>query len=220
MKKLLVLATTCILLLLFLLACRQADEAVMLEATRPPTRLPVTATPDPASLMLLQQQQSVLPTPTSLPSPTAVPPEATPTPEVDRLNNWLNIVPPAGWQRWEGIDGVTVSQHEDMNSFLIIRRWNNPLTIQDWIAYLPDGIAERDSYVTVRIGERDWDGVFVSSAEETWRAFFAVTGNVPSYSIMVYVPAGFDLAGGDLATHWYRAAGDYNALLYTISIAD
>jgi hypothetical protein len=215
-----------ILLLLIMLlaaaACARVEMGeVALEASPPPTRPAVTPTADPASLNLLRQRDQVRPTVTPLPSSTVVPDEAV-VPAASRLNTWLQISPLPGWYVWEGVDGVAVSPTTSMQgSFLTIRRWHNPLTIQDWAAYLPDGVAERESYVTIRMGQQDWDGVFVSAADGQWRAFFAISGHSPSYSLLVYVPAGFDLTDSDgLLAAWEREAPAYNSILYTVSVTD
>jgi hypothetical protein len=211
-----------LIMLLLASACVRGDVAnVTLEASPPPTRLPITPTADPASLSLLRQQTQVRPTMTPLPSPTGIAPE-TAVSHTNRLNTWLQINPLPGWTLWEGVDGVTVSRTPTMQgSFLIIRRWQNPLTLQDWAAYLPDGVAERDSYVKIQLGQQEWDGVFVSAPDDAWRAFFAISGHSPSYSLLVFIPATAEPTGQEgLLAAWDSEAQDYNSILYSVLVTE
>lgn len=108
------------------------------------------------------------------------------------INDWVEVVPPPGWVVSAGIDGLIMSQDPARVPevpFALVRRWGNVVSVNDWVAYLPDATEERNSNVTIRMGGYDWEGVFVTTADNSYRAFFAVSNDtLPTYTIMVYVP--------------------------------
>lgn len=140
-------------------------------------------------------------------------------PEVDRINTWLRASPSPEWTVLEGIDGILITRDPAIQgTFLSIRRWSSPLTIQDWVAYFPEGVAERNSNVSIQVGGREWDGVFVSAADGQWRAFFAISGTVPAYSLLVYVPIGLDINDATRLAVWDTEATPLNEILFTVAI--
>lgn len=108
------------------------------------------------------------------------------------INDWVEVVPPPGWIVSAGLDGLIMSQDPARVPdvpFALVRRWGNVVSVNDWVAYLPDATEERNSNVTIRMGGYDWEGVFVTKADNSYRAFFAVSNDtLPTYTIMVYVP--------------------------------
>ncbi|MEM7798933.1 MAG: hypothetical protein AAF633_07085, partial [Chloroflexota bacterium] len=80
---------------------------------------------------------------------------------------------------------------------------------------------ERDSNVTVRMGGFDWEGIFVTNAENSYRAFFAVNNDsIPAYTVLVYVPFPDDAVTAtgtvtreDLTAYWETEVGDLNTIL-------
>lgn len=139
------------------------------------------------------------------------------------INDWVEVVPPPGWIVSAGIDGLIMSQDPARVPdvpFALVRRWGNVVSVNDWVAYLPDATEERNSNVTIRMGGYDWEGVFVTTADHSYRAFFAVSNDtLPTYTIMVYVPIdpetrteeGFTREA--LLEKWDSSASELNTIL-------
>ena len=108
------------------------------------------------------------------------------------INDWVEIQPPPGWFVSSGLDGMVISQTPDQVPevpFALVRRWGNVVSVGDWIAYLPSGIEERNSNVNVRMGGYNWEGVFITTEDNSYRAFFAVSNEtLPAYTVLVYIP--------------------------------
>lgn len=139
------------------------------------------------------------------------------------INDWVEVVPPPGWVVSAGLDGLMMSQNPARVPdvpFALVRRWGNVVSVSDWVAYLPDGIEERNSNVTIRMGGYDWDGVFVTTENNSYRAFFAVSNDtLPTFTIMVYVPldpntqADEALTREALLENWDSSASELNTIL-------
>lgn len=141
------------------------------------------------------------------------------------VNDWVEIQPPPGWIVSAGLDGMLISQEPDSvpeASFALVRRWGNVVSTGDWVAYLPDGVEERNSNVTIRMGGYDWDGVFITTEDNAYRAFFAVSNEtLPAFTVLVYVPmTPEDLAEGEdaysrgtLLEKWDANASELNTIL-------
>lgn len=138
------------------------------------------------------------------------------------LNTWLEISPPPGWRVVQGFDGVVLAQRPEeipAEPFVLVRRWGNVVNLTDYLAYLPDAVEERNSNTAFRMGGYDWSGVFLTDEENSYRAFFGVSSDVvPSYTLLVYVPAIPNLDESDvtreqLLTSWNLAVGDLNSIL-------
>lgn len=149
------------------------------------------------------------------------------------LNDWISLQqPPPGWVISEGLDGILLTQDPASlpgDAFILVRRWGNVVNLSDWVAYLPDGFEERDSNVTIRMGGFDWDGVFITTEDNRYRAFFAVSNEgIPAYTLLVYVPLSDDqvVAGEGAGTEglpptsreailavWDLTVGDMNQIL-------
>lgn len=139
------------------------------------------------------------------------------------INDWVEVVPPPGWIVSAGLDGLMMSQDPARVPdvpFALVRRWGNVVSVSDWVAYLPDAAEERNSNVTIRMGGYDWEGVFLTTADNSYRAFFAVSNDtLPTYTIMVYVPQdpGTRPEGGftreALLEQWDSSASELNTIL-------
>lgn len=141
------------------------------------------------------------------------------------VNDWVEIQPPPGWVVSAGLDGMLISQEPDSvpdASFALVRRWGNVVSTGDWVAYLPDGVEERNSNVTIRMGGYDWDGVFVTTEDNAYRAFFAVSNEtLPAFTVLVYIPmTPEDLVEGEdsytretLLEKWDANASELNTIL-------
>lgn len=203
-----------LLLSLALVACNretnEPEEVVVIVAEQP-TIIP-TATPAGLASSSFQKENP-WPTVTPLPEPTTLPTSAPPEPEVDRLNKWLELTLPSGWQWALGPDGVIVAQELSQvpfTPFAQIRRWNGLVTIDAWQASLTNGVEERNSRVSINMAEREWEGVFITE-EGVSRSFFAVNQeNGLSYSLFIYVPA---TAGEEPEAAFDREADTLNAVL-------
>lgn len=144
-----------------------------------------------------------------------------PAPQTGELTTWTKLIPPPGWEIAQGVNGLLVvkdATNMPQEPFVLVRRWSNQLTLDDWVAYLPDGIEERNSDVEIRLGGLDWDGVFVSNADSDYRAFFAVARKeVPAYSLLVYVPstaaADFEDRRAALLNAWEADVIELNSIL-------
>lgn len=228
---------------LILAACGGNDEPELpelAELTLPtPTPRPTT-TPVPTALPS--------PTPTALPDtasseadgsmldgdtagqPVETLPENFIEPEVvtinfreQTLNDWVEVVPPPGWSVSAGLDGIVLAQDQTRIPdvpFTIVRRWGNAISVSDWVAYLPDATEERNSNVTIQMGGYAWEGVFLTTQDNSYRAFFAVTTEIlPAYTILVYVPMDNSNTppGGytreALLENWDANAGELNTIL-------
>ena len=141
------------------------------------------------------------------------------------INDWVEIQPPPGWIVSAGLDGMIISQEPEAipnSPFALVRRWGNVVSTSDWVAYLPDGIEERNSNVTIRMGGYDWDGVFVTSEDNAYRAFFAISNDtLPAFTVLVYIPmTPEDVKEGDeaytreaLLEKWDTNASELNTIL-------
>ena len=139
------------------------------------------------------------------------------------INDWVEVVPPPGWIVSAGLDGLMMSQDPARVPdvpFALVRRWGNVVSVGDWVAYLPDATEERNSNVTIRMGGYDWEGVFLTTADNSYRAFFAVSNDtLPTYTIMVYVPQdpATEPEGGftreALLEKWDSSASELNTIL-------
>lgn len=141
------------------------------------------------------------------------------------INDWVEIQPPPGWVVSAGLDGMMISERPSEipnRPFALVRRWGNVVTVSDWVAYLPDGLEERNSNVDIRMGGYDWEGVFISTEDHSYRAFFAVSNEtLPAYTVLVYVPmTPEDLAEEEtgysrqsLLAKWDLQAGELNTIL-------
>ena len=139
------------------------------------------------------------------------------------INDWVEVVPPPGWTVSAGLDGLVLAQDSSRIPdvpFTIVRRWGNTISVSDWVAYLPEAVEERNSNVTIRMGGYDWEGVFITTNDNSYRAFFAVTTEIlPAYTILVYVPMdqtniseeGFTREA--LLETWDKNAGELNTIL-------
>ncbi|MEM8856991.1 MAG: hypothetical protein AAGD96_01635 [Chloroflexota bacterium] len=139
------------------------------------------------------------------------------------INDWVEVVPPPGWTVSAGLDGLVLAQDSSRIPevpFTIVRRWGNAISVGDWVAYVPDAVEERNSNVTIRMGGYDWEGVFLTTDDNSYRAFFAVTTDIlPAYTILVYVPMdqtaitdeGFTREA--LLETWDINAGELNTIL-------
>lgn len=141
------------------------------------------------------------------------------------INDWVEIQPPPGWFVSSGLDGMVISQTPELvpeAPFALVRRWGNVVSVGDWVAYLPDGVEERNSNVNVRMGGYDWEGVFVTTADNSYRAFFAVSNEtLPAYTVLVFIPmTEFDLVAEEeaytreaLLEKWDQNASELNTIL-------
>lgn len=138
------------------------------------------------------------------------------------LNTWIEVSPPPGWRIIQGLDGILLAQRPDRvpeTAFVLVRRWGNVVNLSDYLAYLPEAVEERNSNVAFRMGGYDWDGVFLSSDDNSYRAFFGVSADaVPSYTVLVFVPAdananGDPLTREQLLSTWTLEVGDLNNIL-------
>ena len=139
------------------------------------------------------------------------------------INDWVEVVPPPGWSVSAGLDGMVLAQDQTRIPdvpFTIVRRWGNAISVNDWVAYLPDATEERNSNVTIQMGGYAWEGVFLTADDNSYRAFFAVTTEIlPAYTILVFVPMdktsipdeGFTREA--LLETWDANAGELNTIL-------
>ncbi|MEM9774266.1 MAG: hypothetical protein AAF902_06770 [Chloroflexota bacterium] len=139
------------------------------------------------------------------------------------INDWVEVVPPPGWSVSAGLDGMVLAQDQTRIPdvpFTIVRRWGNAISVNDWVAYLPDAVEERNSNVTIQMGGYAWEGVFLTTEANSYRAFFAVTTEIlPAYTILVYVPMDKANVPEDgytreaLLENWDANAGELNTIL-------
>lgn len=151
-------------------------------------------------------------------------------PKLNQVNNWLNWFQPADWQTAVGPDGAVISP--DLTNLgapmMMIRRWGSPVDLSGWQSYIPDGEVEPNGHVSVVMGGRHWNGVFILCPEYTCRAFFAATteeAETVSYSLLVYVPSSIDLSSTadpqkTLYDLWDIEAGKLNATLHSLNISE
>ena len=141
------------------------------------------------------------------------------------INDWVEIQPPPGWIVSAGLDGMLISQEPSEvpgAPFALVRRWGNIVSTGDWVAYLPDGVEERNSNVNIRMGGYDWDGVFITTENNDYRAFFAISNDtLPAFTVLVYIPmTPEDLVEGEetysreaLLEKWDENASELNTIL-------
>ncbi len=164
------------------------------------------------------------------------PPTATPIPQFEpvevsinlqqgELSPWIEVIPPPGWFISQGVDGYILSRNPadiPNTPFVIIRRWGNVVNLGDWIAYLPDGQEEPSSAVRIGLAGLEWDGIFITNADNTYRAFFAVSNNsIPSYTVLMYIPSpgNQELTREEMLAVWERDADDLNSILRRLIIS-
>ncbi len=142
------------------------------------------------------------------------------------LNTWIEVSPPPGWRIIQGLDGILLTQRPEMvpgEAFVMVRRWGNVVNLTDYLAYLPDAVEERNSNVAFRMGGYDWDGVFLTTEDHRYRAFFGISADgVPSFTLLVFVPAipnenEEPLSREQLLASWSLQVGDLNSILRRFS---
>ncbi|MFK7800742.1 MAG: hypothetical protein AB8G95_03835 [Anaerolineae bacterium] len=247
-KKYILVVTLSLVLALFLAACGGSEpdlppeiENISLPTpTKRPTTTPVpTASPFPTSTPIPANNESGeaeagTGNETIIGGQTTEPAEELPEEFVEpefvsinfrqqTINDWVEVVPPPGWIVSAGLDGLMMSQDPARVPdvpFALVRRWGNVVSVNDWVAYLPDAAEERNSNVTIRMGGYDWEGVFLTTADNSYRAFFAVSNDtLPTYTIMVFVPldpntqpeGGFTREA--LLEKWDSSASELNTIL-------
>ena len=168
-----------------------------------------------------ETEEEITPTqePTVTPIPQFEPVEVSINLQQGDLSPWIELVPPPGWSISQGVDGYLVSRNPSQvpdNPFVLIRRWGNVVNVGDWVAYLPDGQEEPNSTVRIGLAGIEWEGVFITNADNSYRAFFAVNNDtLPSYTLLMYVPApeGISLTREEMTAVWDRDASDLNTIL-------